>query len=165
MFWPDRSPRPGHRPRPVGAFVRRGLAEHLGLARRHVGQIRAVPRSGPSRLPDARRTPYVDDRRRRRPVDSAKARTEGAVALGIAKQIVDHGWSSASEISAFQQNMPEGALDDYNIESVAERTGVPADRILKAAEKLGTNRPAVAFGGEARAHTPTEASTCGRSIP
>ena len=83
-----------------------------------------------------------------------KPGTEGAVALGIAKQIIDHGWSSASEISAFQQNMPEGALDDYNIEAVAERTGVPADRILKAAEKLGTNRPAVAFGGgSAGAHT------------
>ena len=85
---------------------------------------------------------------------SPKPGTEGAVALGIARQIIDHDWASADEISAFRQNMPEGALEEYDIDTVAERTGVPAERIVKAAEKLGKYRPAVVFGGgSAGAHT------------
>ncbi len=83
-----------------------------------------------------------------------KPGTEGDVALAIAKEIIDHDWATEAQIDAFMQNMPEGALDDYGSAAVAERSGAPEERIKKAAEKLGTYRPAVAFGGgSAGAHT------------
>ncbi|MEX0763433.1 MAG: molybdopterin-dependent oxidoreductase [Dehalococcoidia bacterium] len=80
--------------------------------------------------------------------------TEGHLALGMARLIIDQGWASAGEVNAFHAAVPAGILDGYALEDVASRTGVSADRIREAAERFATHRPSVAFGGgSAAAHT------------
>ena len=79
--------------------------------------------------------------------------TEGDLALGIAKVIVDHGLASSANVGAFNSAVP-GGLDDYGLGDVANRTGVSADRIEKAALQFAEHTPSVAFGGgSAGAHT------------
>lgn len=73
--------------------------------------------------------------------------TEGDVALAIAYVVIDKGLASTNEINAFTAALPAGILNAYKPEDVAVRSGVPLAMIVKAAEKFGSNRPSVAFGG------------------
>ena len=79
--------------------------------------------------------------------------TEGDLALGIAKVIVDEGLASSANVDAFAAAVP-GGLNGYGLGDVANRTGISADRIKKAARQFGDHTPSVAFGGgSAGAHT------------
>jgi anaerobic selenocysteine-containing dehydrogenase len=79
--------------------------------------------------------------------------TEGDLALGIAKIIVDEGLASPDDVLAFTASLPDG-LSGYDTTGVANRTRVPAERIQKAARYFAGHTPAVAFGGgSAGAHT------------
>ncbi len=84
--------------------------------------------------------------------------TEGDLALGIARVIVDEKLVSPDNIAAFNAALP-GGLAGYSLSEVAARTDVAAERIEKAARQFAgdpsaDNRAAVAFGGgSAGAHT------------
>jgi anaerobic selenocysteine-containing dehydrogenase len=81
---------------------------------------------------------------------------EGAVALAIARIILDENWAAPANAAAYRANMPVGALDNYSIGRVAgtANSGVSAERLAEAAEKFARNGPSVAFGGgSAGAHT------------
>ncbi len=80
--------------------------------------------------------------------------TEGDVALAMARVIVDERLASDSEINMFSSVMPAGILFGYAPRDVANRSGVPEERIVRAARRFATERPSVAFGGgSAAAHT------------
>jgi anaerobic selenocysteine-containing dehydrogenase len=79
--------------------------------------------------------------------------TEGALALGIARVIVEEGLVPASDVAEFEAAV-SGGLGDYGLSAVADLTGVSADRIQKAARQFAEHTPSVAFGGgSAGAHT------------
>ena len=79
---------------------------------------------------------------------------EGALALGIARVIIDEGLVSASNIRSFQARTPASSLNGYGSATVAAITGVPEEKIIKAARRFGSANNAVAFGGgSAGAHT------------
>lgn len=73
--------------------------------------------------------------------------TEGDVALAIANVIISEGLASEAEINAFTQSLPAGILNAYRVQDVAARSGVSAEKIIRAARRFGSNRPSVAFGG------------------
>ena len=73
--------------------------------------------------------------------------TEGDVALAIAYVVIDEGLASTSEINAFRGALPAGILNAYRPQDIAARSGVSADKIVKAARRFGSSRPSVAFGG------------------
>ena len=72
---------------------------------------------------------------------------EGALALAIARVIIDDGLASDAEIADFMRFVPNGALNLYSVEDVAELARVSTDYIRQAAKKFATERPSVAFGG------------------
>jgi anaerobic selenocysteine-containing dehydrogenase len=79
--------------------------------------------------------------------------TEGVLALGIARVITTAGLANRENEAAFRTAIQVN-LDDYSIVDVANRTGVPIDRIEKAARHFAEHTPSVAFGGgSAGAHT------------
>jgi anaerobic selenocysteine-containing dehydrogenase len=82
-----------------------------------------------------------------------KPGTEGDLALGIADVIIKEGLVGSSNISAFNSAVP-GGTSGHSVDDVANRTGVDADRIKKAAHQFAEHTPSVAFGGgSAGAHT------------
>lgn len=72
---------------------------------------------------------------------------EGDVALAIANVVIDEGLASAAEINAFASALPAGILNAYRPQDVAARSGVSAEKIVKAGRRFGSSRPSVAFGG------------------
>jgi anaerobic selenocysteine-containing dehydrogenase len=79
--------------------------------------------------------------------------TEGDLALGIASVIIDHGMASPQNVAAFEAAVP-GGVSGYTLDNVANKTGISADRIEKAATHFAEHTPSVAFGGgSAGAHT------------
>jgi anaerobic selenocysteine-containing dehydrogenase len=77
----------------------------------------------------------------------ARPGTEGDVALAIANVVIAEGLASDAEISAFSGALPAGILNAYLPRDVAARSGVSEDRIRRAAQRFGSSRPSVAFGG------------------
>lgn len=73
--------------------------------------------------------------------------TEGDVALAIANVVIDEGLASGSEMDAFRRALPAGILNAYRPQDVAARSGVSADKIVRAGRRFGSSRPSVAFGG------------------
>ena len=78
---------------------------------------------------------------------------EGILALSIAQVIIADELGNAAAAAALTGGDP-GRLDAFAPEAVAEKIGVPSDRIHRLAEEFATNRPSLAFGGgSAAAHT------------
>ena len=78
---------------------------------------------------------------------------EGILALSIAQVIISEELGNADAAAALTGGDPS-RLDAFNPEAVAERIGVPADRIHRLAEEFAANRPSLAFGGgSTAAHT------------
>ena len=70
--------------------------------------------------------------------------TEGALARALARVMVADGLVDAGAAEAFGG---PGALDAYRTEDVAERVGVPAERIVQLARDFAIRRPSLAIGG------------------
>ncbi|MER3404102.1 MAG: 4Fe-4S ferredoxin, partial [Chloroflexota bacterium] len=71
--------------------------------------------------------------------------TEGLLALALAETLVSEGLADAAATAA---------LTSFRAESVAQQTGVPAERIRALARMLAARRPALVLGGDsAAAHT------------
>ena len=75
---------------------------------------------------------------------AANPGTEGTLALGIARRIVEQGGYQGADRDAWQ-----AALDTYSPASVAEQTGVPADIVMRLADSFAETQPALAIGGGA----------------
>ncbi|MCH8235911.1 MAG: molybdopterin-dependent oxidoreductase, partial [Chloroflexi bacterium] len=72
---------------------------------------------------------------------------EGDLAVSIANVIVSEGLVPAANIAAYSANIPEGELAKWAPSLVAERVGVPAERITEAARRFANDGPSIAFGG------------------
>jgi len=81
------------------------------------------------------------------PIRSGQA---GRLALSLAQVIVSEGLADASSAVIYGG---ASALDAYQPESVAQATGVAADRIRQLARDLAGSRPAVVMGGGASGAT------------
>ena len=74
---------------------------------------------------------------------AARPGTEGMLALGIARHIVDAGHYSGADREDWS-----AALAAYSGERVAEMTGVPAATISRLAETFAQSQPSLAIGGD-----------------
>src|SRR5262249_47742239 len=80
---------------------------------------------------------------------------EGLVALGMAHGVIREGLIPGAPPPAFLNPSPKpsatakGAapMDDYAPEKTAERTGIPADKLIRIAREFAASRPALAIGG------------------
>ncbi len=72
---------------------------------------------------------------------------EGDLAISIASVIVKDQLVPENNISAYTANIPEGELEKWAPESVADRVGVSAELIKEAAHKFAEDGPSIAFGG------------------
>src|SRR5215471_1424899 len=81
--------------------------------------------------------------------------SEGLVALGMAQVIIREGLIPGAQPPAFFDPSAapsatasgEAPLDDYALEKTAERTGIPADKLIRIAREFAASRPALAIGG------------------
>ena len=73
-----------------------------------------------------------------------KPGTDGALALGMAKVIIDNGWQDKEFIEKYTYGYEEYAayVQQFPLDRVARITGVPADKIYEAAKLYATNGPA-----------------------
>lgn len=71
--------------------------------------------------------------------------TDGALALGMAKVIIDNGWQDADFIARYTEGYEDFAAyaADFGLERVEHLTGVPRNLIYEAARLYATNGPAV----------------------
>jgi len=75
---------------------------------------------------------------------------EGDLAISIASVIVSEADSlhvPPENVEAYTANIPDGELNKWAPETVAEKVGVPADRIREAARRFASEGPSIAFGG------------------
>ena len=70
--------------------------------------------------------------------------TDGALALGMAKLIIDNGWADISYIEKYTYGFEEyrALADQYPLEKVCEITGLAGADILAATRLFATNGPA-----------------------
>lgn len=87
-----------------------------------------------------------------------KPGTEGLFALSVAQVLAEDGLADAAALDALTGG-ERSTLDQYAPSAVADRIGVSADTIHKAAHEFGEHGPSIAFGGgSAAAHTNGEAN-------
>ena len=72
---------------------------------------------------------------------------EGDLAVSIASVIVSEGLVSPANIAAYTANIPDGELEKWAPDLVADRVGVSAERIIEVARKFASDGPSIAFGG------------------
>ena len=72
---------------------------------------------------------------------------EGDLAISIASVIVKEELVDAANIAAYTANIPEGELEKWAPELVADKVGISADHIIDAAHKFAGEGPSIAFGG------------------
>ena len=70
--------------------------------------------------------------------------TDGALALGMAKIIIDNGWADMDYVEKYTYGFEEykALVEQYPLEKVAEITGIDADLIYEATKLYATNGPA-----------------------
>ncbi|MCH7738516.1 MAG: molybdopterin-dependent oxidoreductase [Chloroflexi bacterium] len=79
---------------------------------------------------------------------------EGEMAMAIANVIVGDNLVSDGNIARYTANLPDGALEVFDLATVSGRTGVPEDTIHDLAQDLAENGPGLVIGGgSAGAHT------------
>lgn len=79
---------------------------------------------------------------------------EGDLALGIARIIVEEKLTSEINIEAYKKYLSPGFLNGYQLRDVSHRTGLPEEKIKKAAHIISEKTPAIVFGGgSTEAHT------------
>ncbi len=80
--------------------------------------------------------------------------TEGLLALALAETLISEGLAVPAAAVALTGGAGAAALASFRAESVAQQTGVPAERIRALARTLAARHPALVLGGEsAAAHT------------
>lgn len=69
--------------------------------------------------------------------------TDGALALGLAHVLLEHGWYDREYVSKYVYGFPEYAayVKAFTPERVEELTGVPGEQVEAAAELIGRNLP------------------------
>lgn len=81
--------------------------------------------------------------------------TDGALALGMAKLIIDNGWADMDYIRRYTHGFAEykALADRYPLEETARITGLDPEDILEAARIFATNGPAcINFSASAIVH-------------
>ena len=81
--------------------------------------------------------------------------TDGILALGMGKLIIDNGWVDEDYVARYVHGFDRYAelVQKYDLDSVAKRTGLRADDIMKATEWFATNKPScIAQSGAAMVH-------------
>lgn len=80
--------------------------------------------------------------------------TDGALAHGAAKYILDHGMQDQAYIDRYVEGFAEyrAYVDAFDLETTAAATGVPAGQIARLAEMIGTAPSCVVNGGTAMTH-------------
>ena len=70
--------------------------------------------------------------------------TDGALALGMAKLIIDNGWMNKEYVEkyTFGFDKYKELVDQYPLDKVAEITGLDPDLIFEATKVYATNGPA-----------------------
>lgn len=70
--------------------------------------------------------------------------TDGALALGMAKLIIENGWADMDYIKKYTYGFEayKALCDEYPLKKTAEITGLDAEDIYKAAKLYATNGPA-----------------------
>ena len=70
--------------------------------------------------------------------------TDGALALGMAKLIIDNGWQDQAYIDRYTHGYEEyrDYVMQFDVDRVAKLTGLKADDIVRATELYATNGPA-----------------------
>jgi len=89
---------------------------------------------------DPRRTPSSE---RANLLIQPKPGTDGALALAVAKEIIDRGWTDMEFLSKYVIGFEEfnGMLEKWNISRAAEICEVPERYIYELAEAIGTIKP------------------------
>lgn len=79
---------------------------------------------------------------------------EGELAMAIAHVLIREGLAPEPGIQAYSANIPDGALDVFDPATIAQRTGVPEEKIRSIARELAEHGPSLIIGGgSAGAHT------------
>jgi len=80
--------------------------------------------------------------------------SEGALALGIAHEIIEKRLAPDANVQAYLAGVPKTVVDANTVERAAQATGLSAEVIREVAEKLSHEGPALVIGGgSAGAHT------------
>jgi anaerobic selenocysteine-containing dehydrogenase len=80
--------------------------------------------------------------------------SEGALALGIAHEIIEKKLVPDANVTAYLAGVPKAVVDFHTAGRVAQATGVGADRLHEIADRLGHDGPSLVIGGgSAGAHT------------
>lgn len=69
--------------------------------------------------------------------------TDGALALGLAHELMEHGWYDREYVSKYVYGFSEYAayVKEFTPEKVERLTGVPAGQVVEAAKLIGQNLP------------------------
>ena len=69
--------------------------------------------------------------------------TDGALALGLAHELMEHGWYDREYVSKYVYGFSEYAayVKEFTPEKVERLTGVPAGQVVEAAKLIGQNPP------------------------
>ena len=81
--------------------------------------------------------------------------TDGALALGMAKLIIDNGWADMAYVNAYTYGFQQykELVQQYPLEKVADITGLDPDDIVAATKLYATNGPACTnFSASALVH-------------
>lgn len=81
----------------------------------------------------------------------ARPGSEGTLALGLARLLLDAEWHDAAALAAhgLQRDEMLRHLAGYDLDRVAEETGLPAAAIAEVAREFASTRPSLAMVGEA----------------
>jgi anaerobic selenocysteine-containing dehydrogenase len=92
--------------------------------------------------------------------------TDAALALGLTRVLIDNGWHDEAFVRTHTVGFEElrERLAQYAPARVAELTGVPASDIVRIAELLGNNRPAIIHAGNGLCQSGHGAVQTGRAL-
>ena len=71
--------------------------------------------------------------------------TDGALALGMAKLIIDNGWADMDYVEKYTYGFEQykALVEQYPLDKVCEITGLDADQVFEATKLYATNGPPV----------------------
>lgn len=81
--------------------------------------------------------------------------TDGALALGMAKLIIDNGWADMDYVEKYTYGFEQykALVEQYPLDKVCEITGLDADQVFEATKLYATNGPACTnFSASALVH-------------
>ena len=84
-----------------------------------------------------------------------KPGTDGALALGMAKIIIDNGWADMDYVNSYTHGFEEykALADQYPLDKVCAITGLKAEDVMEATRVFATNGPAcINFSASALVH-------------